>query len=129
MKPAAWTKVYWPAAVAASVADFVVGTFDHYTGWALLIGVVLLGMPEAWFVVRRQWASTLSDWTWRVLDVTRTQPVSQWTVQHFLALGCYLAIAVRAVDYLSGLGYWQGAAGAVPAAWLTWHLFGRWWHK
>lgn len=122
---AAWPRWYWPAAVAAAVAALV--ALPRYEGWVILAGALALGGPECWFLARRQYASTLSDWTWRVLDVTRSQPVEQWKAQHFLALAAYLAVAVRVTGYLCGLGYWPGAAGAGLAAWLTWHLFGRWW--
>ena len=124
---APWTRWYWPAAVTVSVAGFITATLTRYEGWALLLGAVLLGAPELWFLIRRQWASTLSDWTWHILGVTRTQHISQWKVQHLLAFLAYLALAARAVWALLPYGWWPVAGSAVLAVWLTWHLFFRWW--
>lgn len=127
--PAApWTRVYWPVAVGLSVAALI--CLPRWTGWAVLGGGVVLLGPEFWFLARRQWASTLSDWTWHVLDVTRSQPISKWKAAHFLAFAAYLAVAVRVAWYLTtlaGLWHWRAAAGAAVAAFLTWHLFFRWW--
>ncbi|MHB1595391.1 MAG: hypothetical protein ACYCO9_16410 [Streptosporangiaceae bacterium] len=125
--PPAWTRIYWPASVAISVALFISGSYVRLTGPALAAGVILIVPVETWFLVHRQWSATLSDWTWRVLDVTRGQPVSAWKAQHFLALAAYLAVAVRTDAYLWHLGWWPFAAGAGISVWLTWHLFGRWW--
>lgn len=122
---APWTRWYWPAAVVLSVTALI--ALPRYEGWVILAGALALGGPECWFLARRQWASTLSDWTWHVLDVTRTQPIARWKAQHFLALAAYLAIAVRVTTYMVSLGWWPGAGAAGLAAFLTWHLFGRWW--
>lgn len=122
---APWTRFYWPAALAVSVVALI--ALPDRKGPVILAGAVLLGLPEAYFLIRRQWSSTLSDWFWRVLHVTRHQPVSQWKADHFLALGLYVAVAVDVTRYEWTAGYWQGAVSTIISVWLTWHLFGRWW--
>lgn len=120
---APWTRVYWPAAVAVAVAALI--ALPGRTTAVAVGGALLLGVPELWFLARRQYASTLSDWTWHVLHVTRTQPVSQWTAAHFLAFAAYQAVAVRVCWHFASVGYWPLAISIVMAAWLDWHLFGR----
>ena len=120
-------RFYWPAALAVVVPLFIAGTFAGFTGWALLAGTVVIGAPELWFVVHRQWASTLSDWWWRAFHLRGRTPVPKWGALEVLGLGAMLAVCVRADLYLATLGYWPCAGGAVMTAWLPPHLFRRWW--
>lgn len=128
--PAPWTRVYWPLSVTASVLGYVLVDLlaPQYRGYALTASAVILLVPELYSIITRHDENTLSDWTWRVLDVTRNQPVSQWGASHFLALSCYLVVASRVLVFLwQNDTYWLAGASTAVAAWLIPHLFGGWW--
>lgn len=127
MTPDPFTRWYWPAALSVSVAAFITGTYTHLAGPALLAGCVLLGAPELFFLLTRQYASTFSDWVWTVLHIARATPVRQWTAAHFLALACYLALAVRVDIYLASATWVAFECGVILSCWLTYHLFWRRW--
>lgn len=122
----AWTRWYWPSAVGVAAAAMAF-TPDAWEMVSVTFGIAILLVPEVVSLVRGRVQDTLSAWTWRVLDVVRSQPVSQWNAQHFLALGGYLALAARVLAYLWGHNSHAAAVVTVIAVWLTWHLFARWW--
>lgn len=124
--PDYWARVYWPAALAVCVAALALLPY-RYTGYVLGGGSGVLGVPELIALACRRNYDTLSDWFWRVLHVTQTQQIEQWSAVHFLALGLYLSVASDAVMWMYHLGILATGAAATLAVWLTRHLFFRWW--
>ena len=128
--PAPWTRVYWPAALAIAVAGFLlIDSLDPARrGPALALGAALILVPEITVLLLRRDRDTFSDWVWGVLDVTRNQPMGQWSAEHFLALAAYVVIAVRVCAFLwQHESYWLAGAATATATWLLVHLFFGWW--
>lgn len=77
------------------------------TWWPAWIGLFLstFAVREAWALASGRPQDTLSEWVWRLLQVTEHQPMSQWDAMHFLIFGSWLVIGL----------------------WLTYHFFFRWW--
>lgn len=126
MNVAAWTRVYWPAALFVCVSAFV-GVPAGDRGATLLACVAVLGVPELAMIITRRYQDTLSEWVWYILNVTRNQPMRQWSAAHFLAFGMYLVLAADVVSYTWHLGVALFGTAAVVAVWLTRHLFFHWW--
>lgn len=72
--------------------------------------VVWLTGAVGLFILRETWAlasgrpqDTLSEWVWRVLQITRHESITQWSATDFLVCGAWLVLMV----------------------WLTFHFFGH----
>ncbi len=59
------------------------------TYWSYYLPVVFLlfAVPEGVAIARGRTDDTLSGYIWRMFDVIRSQPISQWSFQHF-AFAC-----------------------------------------
>jgi hypothetical protein len=75
-----WGKLLWPI-------------------WLTLVTLTFL-VPEIYALITNA-NNTLSDWIWRLLNVSRNQ--QDWTAAHFLVFGVWLTLVV----------------------WLTFHFFFR----
>jgi hypothetical protein len=127
---AAWTRWYWPSALALGVFGWLAVDLwaPQHRGVALAIAAALILVPEITVIMLHRSQDTFSDWTWHVLHVTRNQPLGNWSAEHFLALLVYVVIAVRVLAFMwSHSGYWLAGAATAVALWLFRHLFwGNW---
>jgi hypothetical protein len=130
LPPAQWTHFYWPIALLVSVLGFL-GSLIFHIGdpfISLWVGVILLAVPETTVALMRRWQDTLSVWVWSTLRITQGQPIREWTAEHFLLLGTYLALAGTVCAYVAS----HAAVGWAIAAcwmsfWLTFHFFWKIW--
>ena len=127
---APWTRKYWPAALIVAVFGWLAVDLcaPQWRGPALAIAAALILVPEITVLLMHRSQDTFSDWVWHVLHVTRHQPLSSWSAEHFLALLVYVVIAVRVCAFLwQHENYWLAGAATATAIWLFFHLFVGWW--
>jgi hypothetical protein len=127
--PAGWTHIYWPVALLVSFISFFGAEFFHPSlrGPALILGMVVLLVPEITVAVLRQWQNTLSDWVWNTVHVARNQPISKWNAEHFLTFGFYCVIAASVDAYVWQLGITAFVTALMMSIWLAFHFFLQWW--
>lgn len=127
-----WTRVYWPAGLAASLAAFFVPCLTGWgsTGWGLLAGMGILGIPELACVLTRNFQDTFSDWFWahtHITDSVGASPLRRWTAGHVLLAFAFVFVAANVVVYLASVAWQAALAGSLFLFWLLFHFYRHWW--
>ena len=125
----AWTHVFWPVALLVAMALFFVPYYGErpWTGWGLLAGAFLLGIPELITLLTGNAQDTFSDWVWNTAHVAAGKSIASWDAGHYFLACAYVFIVANVTVYLAGIDWRAGLGAGLFSSWLLFHFWCRWW--